>query len=113
MIRRETWDGNTPAFQATDLKICDLCGALNLATNSECFICRWRGHFDARPEVVTLAMELMERRHGRIDLPLITDSIVFSPLERPSLGWRIAAFFARLRHWFFGREPDRPATSPE
>jgi hypothetical protein len=109
MIWRETWGDQARAFQAADLKICDLCGALNLASNGECFVCRWRGHFDCRPEVVTLAMELLERQHGRIELPLISDRVTLGPLQRPSLRWRVGAFFTRVRHWFFGKEPELPS----
>ena len=55
------------SLTASDLKICDLCGALNLALNRECFVCRWHGNFERRAEIVTMAMELAWRKNGALE----------------------------------------------
>jgi fructose-1,6-bisphosphatase/inositol monophosphatase family enzyme len=53
------------------LKICDLCGALNLVENSECHVCGWRGHFSTEPAKVrsvievTRKLQLHETTQGR------------------------------------------------
>ncbi len=31
---------------AGDLKLCPLCRSLNASKNVECFVCRWKGHFE-------------------------------------------------------------------
>jgi hypothetical protein len=102
MIWRESGPKEAGPFQASDLKICDLCGALNLASNDECFVCRWRGRFERRPEMVKLAMELLERRHGRLELSLLTSAHVYHDPVDHSLRARLGCFFLRVRHWFFG-----------
>jgi hypothetical protein len=104
MIWHETDQSGTQAYQASDLKICDLCGALNLAVNKECFICRWRGHFERRPEVVTLAMELLERKHGSLEPALISNSLSGYTSARPPLRTRILHLFDRFRSRFLRRE---------
>lgn len=91
-------------FHESDLKICDLCGALNLADNEACFVCGWEGHFEKRPEVVRMAMELLERQYGRIELRLITDVHQYrgGRASRFSLWGRIQRFWGRAMHWLFG-----------
>src|SRR5947209_853472 len=100
MIWRDSGPKEAGPFQATDLKICDLCGALNLTGNDECFVCRWRGHFERRPEVVKLAMELVERRHGRLELCLLTDPHVYHEPVAAGLRAHLAGLFHRIRRWF-------------
>lgn len=83
-----------------DLKVCELCGALNLEENAECFVCSWRGSFDRRPFVLQNARELLERSHGRLGRDLLTDRDARLPRprgRRDSLGWLKA-----LRRWLFG-----------
>ena len=67
MLWHQSGPQEASAFTASDLKICDLCGALNLASNRECFICRWHGRFECRADVVNLAMELAEQKNGRLE----------------------------------------------
>lgn len=45
---RNNLSGTNPAgvWVGENLKRCPLCGAVNAATNSECFVCRWHGEFD-------------------------------------------------------------------
>lgn len=101
MIWRETEGQAGDTFQVTDLKICDLCGTLNLSLNELCFSCSWHGHFDTRPEVVRLAMEMVRGRDGAITLQHITDARTAFP---PTI-----TLFGRVRHaisqagkWLFG-----------
>jgi hypothetical protein len=84
------------------LKICDLCGALNLAANSECFSCGWHGRFERRAEIVRLAVELYQRRHGRLQLDQLTNRRVFaqSPPRRVRSG--VVRLFSSARRFLFG-----------
>ena len=75
MLWRESGSQEAPAMSASDLKICDLCGALNLASNRECFICRWRGRFEQRTEFVRLAMELAQRQYGKLEPWLFSNGL--------------------------------------
>jgi len=72
MIHRETGQGLDGTYRESDLKVCDLCGALNLAENGECFVCGWHGRFETRPELVHMAMEITRRRFGRLDPAFLT-----------------------------------------
>lgn len=84
----------------TDLKICDLCGALNLSDNASCCVCTWHGRFERRPEVVRMAMDLMVRRHGSLDLSLLTDPTPYRPVLKDTFRTRCIAFFSRLTSRF-------------
>lgn len=99
MLWHESGPQEASAFTASDLKICDLCGALNLAANRECFVCRWHGRFERRADVVNMVMELMERKHGRLEAWLLSgDSFSWA---RPSIGLlaRAQALFHRIKAW--------------
>src|SRR5437868_3229483 len=65
--------GRATAFTETELKICELCGWLNLESNEECFVCGWHGRFEQDPELVRAAVELAVRRYGRLELQHLTD----------------------------------------
>jgi hypothetical protein len=39
-------------WMAENLKRCPLCGAVNAATNGECFVCRWHGEFEREPAII-------------------------------------------------------------
>lgn len=90
-------------FQANNLKICELCGALNLAKNKECFVCGWRGKFDRRVEVVQLAMEVMIRRHGRLELQMISSPSALHAATSSSRFARFRSLCDRIMDWFFGK----------
>ena len=47
---------------ANSLKSCPLCGAINSAENSECFVCRWSGAFNEDPLVVQLGLDALIER---------------------------------------------------
>jgi len=85
------------AFTETDLKICDLCGRLNLAEAKECFVCAWRGRFETDPELVRIAIEMTVQRFGPIEPHQV--SAHPSPAEsedEPSPLFRFGAWLRRL-----------------
>jgi hypothetical protein len=54
-----------PGFTENDLKVCDLCGALNMASTRECVICGWHGKFDYDRESVRKAIgEIQSAKDG-------------------------------------------------
>lgn len=79
---------------AGKLKVCTLCGTLNIAENEECFACRWHGAFETSPTMVRMrlaelaiqcpdVMELWERPAPKPVHPLM------AWLNR-ALSWMIA-----------------------
>lgn len=56
------------------LKRCPLCGAVNAVTNEECFVCRWRGEFDTRPEEIEQGMNLLFERCPELALAVLDKS---------------------------------------
>ena len=45
-----------------DFMVCPLCGAINVNTNAECFVCSWRGEFSFNPaQVETRLYEIIYR----------------------------------------------------
>ena len=89
--------------EALNLKICDLCGALNLVSDVECVVCRWRGHFERRPEVVRIALELNARQNVAPELRAYNADFV-SPEDRlGGLSARLASFWYALRRRFWPR----------
>lgn len=84
--------GRTTLIRESDLKICELCGWLNLETNPECFVCGWHGRFERDREVIHAAVELAIRRYGRLELQHLTDPNTYR--EPAPLTWR-----DHLRFW--------------
>lgn len=99
MLWHQNGQRESRAFSASDLKICDLCGALNLASNQECFVCRWHGSFERRADVVNMAMELVERQHGRLDKGLFSGAPFV--IEKPPRGplALLSNAFRRIKAW--------------
>ena len=91
--------GGALEFRETDLKICELCGWLNLASNAECFVCGWHGRFEQDPEVIHAAVELAVRRYGRLELQHLTDPRTYRRPEPPTLRSRFTAWLNRLWRW--------------
>jgi hypothetical protein len=89
--------GRTTLIRENDLKICELCGWLNLAANTECFVCGWHGRFERDREVVHAAVELAVRRYGRLELQHLTDPRTYR--EPAPLTWRtrLPLLWQRLR----------------
>jgi ribosomal protein L40E len=102
MLWRQTGPAEAGRFHEKELKICHLCGALNLARNRECFVCGWHGLFDRRPEAIRLAMETITRKHGGLAMDMLTDISVNSPVVRVPLLLRLQNLFVRARRWLFG-----------
>ena len=102
MNRHKLGGGLDGIYQESDLKICDLCGALNLAENGECFICGWHGHFDTRTEIVRIAMDLAKRRSGDMSAGYLTDEDIFALRAGQGFGARFSRLLGRIRHWLFG-----------
>ncbi|MCS6774957.1 MAG: hypothetical protein RMJ43_08635 [Chloroherpetonaceae bacterium] len=87
------------AVSVSELKICDLCGWLNLVSNKECFVCGWHGHFEHDPDVVRAAVELAVRRHGRLELQHLTDLRTYRSTP-PTMRMRLLGFWRRVRVWW-------------
>ena len=80
------------------LKRCDLCGALNLLQNLQCFVCGWHGHFIRDPELVAGSLEEMVRVEAELSPLSFTDGRTLARMvHRRSLFTRVAA---ALRRWF-------------
>ncbi len=93
---RQPGQGRTLSFQESELKICDLCGCLNLATNDACFVCGWHGHFEQDERVVHAALELATRRYGRLELQHLTDIRNYHEPPPPSWQSRLKAWWHKL-----------------
>ena len=102
MIWRETGQGPYDVFQEADLKICDLCGALNLMQKRECLVCGWRGRFETRKEMVRTAIDLFRRQNGDLALDQLTESLHARKEGRGGIGGWFRRQFAKARYWLFG-----------
>ena len=94
--------GRVTTFRESELKICELCGWLNLESNTECFVCGWHGHFEQSPEVVRAAVELAVRRYGRLELQHLTDPRTYRKPAPPTFRTRARAWFRRVWNWLRG-----------
>ena len=54
------------------VKLCELCGTLNLETNKECWTCRWSGSFSRDPRTVALAWQRLETKYEEVRLEHVT-----------------------------------------
>lgn len=102
MLWRESGPQEASALSASDLKICELCGALNMASNRECFVCRWRGRFERRADIVRLAIELAERHYGRLEPWLVAGGPAFGAGPRRRFLGRLAHGVRRAVDWLRG-----------
>ena len=93
--------GRASSIQESELKICDLCGSLNLGSNVDCFVCGWHGHFEHNHDVVRAAVEMAVRRHGRLELQHLTNMRTYSE-SRPSFHSKFCAWLERLWKWLSG-----------
>ena len=55
-----------------DVKLCELCGALNYNRNSECYICGWRGAFSSDGALVHMAMNRLYDQFECVEMAHIT-----------------------------------------
>ena len=91
----------TGTFHENELKICDLCGSLNLVTNNDCFVCGWTGRFERNQDVVHTAHEIAIQLHGRLELQDLTDIRTYRD-NAPNLPARIFGWLGRLWQWLTG-----------
>ncbi len=91
----------TGTFQEDDLKVCDLCSSLNLATNGQCYTCGWHGRFERSHEVVHTAIEMAIQTHGRLELQDLTDIHAYAP-GAPSFQARLWVFLNHAWRWLSG-----------
>ena len=89
-------------IRESDLKLCDLCGALNLVQNQECFACGWHGHFNSQAELVHVAIELYYRPRGVLTLEDVTGGKSLPPLESNTLWGRLTHTLRRAWMAVFG-----------
>ena len=67
------------AVSPADVKLCELCGALNFHANAECFVCGWRGTFARTGDAVRLAWERLRGEYKCVTLSHVTGKSV-SPI---------------------------------
>ena len=72
----EAGRGSRLGFREKDFKVCDFCGALNLAANSKCFICGWEGRFHTDSESIQEAIQALAQEHGRLNETLFTEEVL-------------------------------------
>jgi len=74
------------------VKLCELCGALNLETNKECWTCRWSGSFSRNPQTISLAWQRLTAQYEEVRIEHVTGRLI-QPLgdfgaARPAPGTR-------------------------
>ena len=90
------------SIRESDLKICDLCGCLNLTANPDCFVCGWHGRFERSPDIIRASLEVAIRQHGRLELHHLTDPDTYTPPPPPNLQSRFFVWMDRLWDWLCG-----------
>jgi hypothetical protein len=91
----------TGTFQEDELKVCDLCGSLNLASNTDCFVCGWRGHFERSHDAVRTAVEIAVQHYGRLELDNLTDIQTYREI-RHNMQSRFWAWCTVVWRWLSG-----------
>lgn len=80
-----------------DFMVCPLCGALNVNTNIECFVCRWAGDFNFNPvQIETRLYEIIYH------CPEILAVLIEEEKVEPTLSFmdKVRRFFYRFRRKF-------------
>ena len=62
------------------VKLCELCGTLNLNTNKECWTCRWQGSFSRNEQTIAYAWQRLETQYEEVRAEHVTAR------RRPTLG---------------------------
>ena len=62
----------TTKVSRSRVKLCGLCGTLNLEDNKECWTCRWRGCFSYDEKTVALAWQRLETQYEEVRLEHLT-----------------------------------------
>ena len=98
------------------VKLCDLCGTLNLETNKECWTCRWHGGFSRDERTIALAWRRLETQYEEVRTEHVTARRThtigdFGAARPSSLPRRIAeaasAFWQRLSDQYALRQAQR------
>ena len=55
-----------------NVKLCGLCGTLNLASNKECWTCRWHGGFSRNEQTIALAWKRLETLYEEVRVEHVT-----------------------------------------
>jgi hypothetical protein len=80
------------------LKSCDLCGALNLLQNGECFVCGWRGHFSRNQSVIHETLIELIRSLPEVSPLHFTDDRTLRRIFRRRPWW--VRMVDAVRWWF-------------
>ena len=93
-----------------NVKICDLCGTLNLASNKECWTCRWHGGFSRNEQIIALAWQRLELQYEEVRIEHVTArraSAIGDFGTAPTVSLRLkfcAAFAAWWQHFLDHRD---------
>lgn len=96
------------------VKLCDLCGTLNLNANKECWTCRWHGGFSWNEHLIALAWQRLETQYEQVRVEHVTARHTlqigdFGTSRPASFPQRIAASAAASWQCFLGRHALRQA----
>jgi len=61
-----------PAISRKNVKLCNLCGSLNLDANKECWTCRWHGGFSRDEQTIALAWQRLETQYEEVRIEHVT-----------------------------------------
>jgi hypothetical protein len=73
-----------PGFTEHDFKICELCGALNLAVTDECVVCSWHGRFGYDPDSVKKAMQELRQASRDLGDTFFSEDVSLEEYLRPA-----------------------------
>lgn len=102
MSRETGQPRRTEVFRESDLKICQLCGQLNLSTNDACFVCGWHGRFEQDSELIRAAMAIELRRYGRLELERLTDPSTYRAAAPATHRFSFRVWIRRIWSWLSG-----------
>ncbi len=103
-----------PTLSRKNVKLCDLCGTLNLDLNKECWTCRWHGGFSLDEQTIAFAWQRLETRYEEVRIEHVTARRTFQigdfGAARPaSFPQRIAASASAFWQRLLGRHALRQA----
>ena len=62
----------SPTLSRKNVKLCELCGTLNLEQNKECWTCRWQGGFSRDERTIALAWQRLELQFEEVRIEHVT-----------------------------------------
>ncbi len=103
-----------PTISRKNVKLCDLCGTLNLETNKECWTCRWHGGFSRDEQTIAFAWQRLETRYEQVRIEHVTARRTFQigdfgAARLASFPQRIAASASAFWQRLLGRHALRQA----